>query len=426
MTKINFPSHLLSPPEQGHPLAMKMLILCKKFPYPLHDGESQAIHGLSKSLSELGVEVSLLAMNTSKHFYAGKSLPKAMSHYKSVRTVAIDTHIRYFDAAKNLLQGRSYHLSRFEQPAYQASLAAWLQEEDFNVVQLETLYLAPYVATIRANSKALVAMRAHNVEHEIWERICENVRFLPKKWYLRKLTQQLRAYETEQLAAYDLLLPITKRDDGHFKRLGFTGKSSVVPIGLDTGCGKPNYEVYQAPLSLSFIGSLDWAPNIEGLNWFLAEVWPLVHEAFPQLTFHIAGRNMPEQFLSLQLPNVIIHGEVPSACDFVNQHAISIVPLLSGGGMRAKILEAMSLGRSVISTSIGLEGINAKHQKDVLIANQAGEFLAILQQYLQRPTQLLALGQCAEKTFHQHYDRLSIAERLLQFYQQQLGKPVAI
>ncbi len=400
---------------------MKILILCKKFPYPLHDGESQAIHGLSKSLSELGAEVSLLAMNTSKHFYAHKSLPEAMRHYKEVRTVAMDTSIRYGDALRHLVMGRSYHISRFDQPTYRESLAAWLQEEQFDVVQLETLYLAPYLDTIRTNSSALVSMRAHNVESEIWERVCDNIRFLPKRWYLRKLTQQLKAYETEQLRHYDLLLPISKRDEQTFQCLGYDRKSRVLPIGLDTGCGEPNYAVYRSAPTLSFIGSLDWMPNIEGLQWFLSDVWPAIHTAFPDLQFHIAGRNMPEQFLQLKMKNICVHGEVPSACDFVNQYSISLVPLLSGGGMRAKILEAMSLGRTVLTTSIGLEGIRAKHKKDVLVADTAADFLNILKEYLSQPEQLEQLGKTAEQTFHSQYDRLHLAEGLLHTYHEELG-----
>lgn len=425
LTKTNFPGFLYAP-DAGQPLAMKVLILCKKFPYPLHDGESQAIHGLSKSLSELGVEVSLLAMNTSKHYYAHKALPEAMSHYKAVRTVAIDTAIRYGAALKHLAAGRSYHISRFDQPAYRESLSAWLQEEAFDVVQLETLYLAPYIETIRAHSKALVAMRAHNVESEIWERVCSNTRFFPKRWYLRKLSKQLKAYEVEQLNNYDLLLPISRRDEHTFKRLGHVGKSTVLPIGLDTGCGEPNYEVYRTAPTLSFIGSLDWMPNIEGLQWFLSEVWPGIHARFPHLEFHIAGRNMPDQFLKLKQKNVLVHGEVPSACDFVNQHSISVVPLLSGGGMRAKILEAMSLGRTVLSTSIGLEGIRATHQKDVLVADTPSEFLNLLKTYLSQPRQLEQLGRNAAQTFVQQYDRLHLAEGLLRVYHQELGQAISV
>lgn len=395
---------------------MKILLLTKKFPYPLKDGESQAIHGLSKSLVELGCSVSLLAMNTSKHFFAETELPVAMEHYHEVRTVAVNNSLGPFDALKNLIKGTSYHISRFDIPEYHLALSKWLVEEDFSVVQLETLYLSPYVPTIRKHSSAQVVMRSHNVEHEIWERISNNIRFAPKRWYLRHLTQQLKDYERQQINQYDLLLPITKRDQKRFQKMGFRGESYVLPIGLDTPCGDPRYDSYGRPLSLHFIGSLDWMPNLEGLQWFLNDVWPLIYRRFPELQFHIAGRNMPPSISELAMENIVIHGEVESSCDFVAAHSVSVVPLLSGGGMRAKILEAMSLARVVISTSIGLEGIVAKHRRDLFIADTPTQFVEAIADCLLRERKLERIGRAAATRFHKKYDRRVLAGNLLERY----------
>ena len=404
---------------------MKILLLTKKFPYPLKDGESQAIHGLSKSLAELGCSVSLLAMNTSKHFFAGKELPAQMAHYREVRTVSIDNAISPLDALGNLVRGTSYHISRFDAPAYHTALTEWLTTEDFDVVQLETLYLSPYVATIRRHSDAQVVMRSHNVEHEIWERCSANIRFAPKRWYLNHLTRQLKDYERSQLNQYDLLLPITARDAKRFGEMGHRGPTHVLPIGLDTVCGDPNYDSYATAPSLHFIGSLDWLPNLEGLDWFLNDVWPLIHRRHPALEFHVAGRNMPPRLLALRLPNVIVHGEVEDSCTFVSAHSISIVPLLSGGGMRAKILEAMSLGRVVISTSVGLEGIAAKHRRDLFVADAPEQFLAAIDDCLARGRKLERIGRAAALRFHKKYDRRVLAERLLERYHRLVAAPVS-
>lgn len=399
---------------------MKILLLTKKFPYPLKDGESQAIHGLSKSLAELGCSVSLLAMNTSKHFYGEASLPDAMSHYEEVKTVAVKNDISMVDAFANLVKGTSYHISRFDQPEYHEALTNWLQEESFDIIQLETLYLAPYITTIRNNSDAQVVMRSHNVEHEIWERCASNMSFAPKRWYVRHLTKQLKHYECEQLNQYDLLLPITKRDGQHFQQLGFRGESHILPIGLDTVCGEPRYDSFAEPLSLHFIGSLDWLPNLEGLQWFLNSVWPLVHKRFPEVEFHIAGRNMPSSISELRMKNVIIHGEVESSCDFVASSSVSIVPLLSGGGMRAKILEAMSLGRVVVSTSIGLEGIDAKHRRDLFVADTPQQFIESIADCLRRGRKLERIGRAAATRFHKKYDRRTLASKLIDRYERML------
>ncbi|WP_116124511.1 glycosyltransferase family 4 protein [Lewinella sp. IMCC34183] len=405
---------------------MKLLVLTKKFPFPLKDGESLAIHGLTKSLSELGCQVSLLAMNTTKHFYAGTDRPAEMAHYREVRTVAIDNLISPIDAVANLVRGTSYHISRFHQEAYHRALEEWLRQETFDIVQLETLYLAPYIRTIRLNSNAQVVMRSHNVEHEIWERCCENISFAPKRWYLRHITRQLREYERSQLNQYDLLLPITHRDRKNFERLGGRGRMHVLPIGLETPCGPPTYESFDAPPDLHFIGSLDWLPNLDGLQWFLNDVWPEIHRRFPAIRFHVAGRNMPHSIRQLRLRNVVIHGEVESSCAFVAAYSISIVPLLSGGGMRAKILEAMSLGRVVVTTTLGLEGIRAENRRDLFIADTVEQFVQVIEECLRMGPRLEDVGRNAYATFLRHYDRRALARQLVDTYQGILhGSPVA-
>lgn len=404
---------------------MKLLVLTKKFPFPLKDGESLAIHGLTKSLSELGCAVSLLAMNTSKHFFAGTDLPAEMGHYRAVRTVNVDNQISPIDAISNLVRGTSYHISRFHQASYHAALEQWLQEEDFDIVQLETLYLAPYIRTIRLNSGAQVVMRSHNVEHEIWERCSSNISFAPKRWYLRHITRQLRDYERSQLNQYDLLLPITQRDKKKFERLGSRGRTYVLPIGLETQCGPPRYESYGSPPNLHFIGSLDWLPNLEGLQWFLNSVWPLIHARCPEVEFHIAGRNMPHSIRQLEMANVVIHGEVESSCDFVSSHSISIVPLLSGGGMRAKILEAMSLGRVIVTTTVGLEGIKARNRRDLFIADTPEQFAAVIEECGQRGRKLEAIGRNAYAAFSRYYDRRVLARELMDTYHAILETAVA-
>lgn len=403
---------------------MRLLVLTKKFPFPLRDGESLAIHGLTKSLSELGCEVSLLAMNTKKHYFGEADMPEEMRHYREIRTVDVDNSISPIDAATNLLRDRSYHISRFHREEYRRELVKWLGEESFDVVQLETLYLSPYVSTIRRHSEARVVMRSHNVEHEIWHRCAENLGFGPKRWYLRRLAKQLRDYERSQLNQYDLLLPITRRDQRHFEKLGGRGKTMVLPIGLETRCGEPTFDSYGATPHLHFIGSLDWMPNLEGLNWFLNDVWPEIHRRCPNIQFHIAGRNMPHAIRQLRMNSVIIHGEVEDSCAFISEHSISVVPLLSGGGMRAKILEAMSLGRTVIATTIGLEGIKARHRRDLFVADTPEQFADAVEDCRRRGRKLERIGRSAYAVFHRRYDRRVLAERLLGEYHKLLGERV--
>lgn len=399
---------------------MKILQLCKKFPYPLKDGEAIAVTYLARAFAELGCEVTLCSMNTSKHWFDTAVLPPDFDHYVAMETVYVDNRIRPLPAFFNLFTDKSYHVDRFDSPVFAQRLAALLQSGHYDIVQLESLYLAPYIPVIRQHSNAIIALRAHNVEHEIWERVADNSNPL-RKWYLRKITPRLKQYEITRLNDYDLLIGISARDVEHFQRLGLRKPAYITPIGLDSRDYTPDYSSFNRPLSLSFIGSLDWMPNQEGLRWFLEQVWtPLLAPKFPELTFHIAGRTAPKWIQQLNLPRVVFHGEVPNAPEFINQHSMMVVPLLSGGGMRAKILEGMAVGKVVLSTTLGMEGIAARDKSDCLLADTPQDFLEAISWCYTQKNQLVHLGEAAKDFCTQHYDNLEIARNLLEVYAQQV------
>lgn len=372
-----------------------------------------AIAYLSRALQQCGCSVSLLAMNTRRHWYSGKETPEALEHYERVWAVAVDNRIRPWPAVRNLFSGRSYHVERFVSQAFAKQLIEILRRETFDVVLLETIYLAPYVPLIRKYSRACIALRTHNVESEIWERIAGHSPFL-KRQYLRLQARRLKRFEQAHIHDCDLLVGISERDVATFRSWGFQKPAVVVPIGVDVATYTPDERCFEQPLSLSFLGSLDWLPNVEGLQWFLREVWtPLLAPTFPDLTFHIAGRNTPAWVRQLRLPRVHVHGEVPDAAAFLNAHPVLVVPLLSGGGMRAKIVEAMALGRVVLSTSVGLEGVPARHGVEVWVADNAPAFVEAIRFCAEQGSNLVHLGRRARAFCEAQFDHKRVAERLL-------------
>lgn len=395
---------------------MNILQLCNKFPWPLKDGAAIASTYLARAYAELGNRVTLLSMNTSKHWFDTGALPQNFDHYTAIHTVFVNNHIRPVPAFLNLFSNRSYHVERFDNPAFAEKLKEILSREKFDVVQLESLYLTPYLPIIRKYSPATVVLRAHNVEHEIWERVAENSNPL-KKWYLQKITPRLRTYETDHLNEYDLVVGISRRDLEQFRALGLKKPSTVAPIGLDCRDYVADDSSFHRPLSLSFIGSLDWMPNQEGLQWFIEEIWkPRLAPAFPDLTFHIAGRTAPRWLRELRVERVHFHGEVPSSPDFLNQHSVMVVPLLSGGGMRAKILEGLALGKVVLSTSLGMEGIEAEHGNQCLLADSPDEWVEAVRWCYAQGGQLSGLGHRARNFCVERYDNLELAGQLLQSF----------
>jgi polysaccharide biosynthesis protein PslH len=406
---------------------MKILQLCKKFPFPLKDGEVIAVHTLAKSLKELGAKMTLLTMNTSKHPVDMNDLPDSFSTiYENIYAVDVYNHITVSGAVCNFFQKESYHVTRFVSKTYEAKLTEILETHNFDVIQLETVYLTPYIPTIRTYApKAVIALRAHNVEHEIWKRVAEVTKIAPKRWYLNYLNHKLRRFELENILKCDVLLPITSRDLRIFKLLGYRGKSVVTPVGLNSQDYRSNWKVFNTPPSIGFIGSLDWMPNQEGLHWFLENVWMNNShngEEWKILKFHIAGRNAPNSIKNLKAQNVTFHGEVADAKAFMNDHSIAVVPLFSGSGIRVKILEAMMLGRVVLTSSMGLEGINAKDGEEVLIANNAYEFAKKIDHCLKNPEILRGIGEKARAFALAHFDNLEIAEGVLKAYTSLVSK----
>ncbi len=415
---------------------MKILQLCKKFPYPLKDGESIAVAYLSKALHDLGCELDLLAMNTSKHYINPDDIPADYNHYDEIVLSDLDNRIKVKDALLNLFTKDSYHVVRYISEDYTEKLIKLLTQKKYDIVQLETLYLAPYVPVIRAHSQARIAMRSHNVESEIWQRIAQNTPFGLKKCYVNLLANRLQKFELDHLNAYDMMAAITNRDLQQFRKMGCTIAGHTTPIGLDMSeYGSGEWRVASsesntvhppAPSnqkskiknqkSLSFIGSLDWMPNLEGLTWFLENVWQKVIQKHPNITLHIAGRNTPDEWLKKEISNVIIHGEVEDAREFITAHPIMIVPLLSGSGMRVKILESMALSRVTITTTLGLEGIDAAADTEILIADTAEDFVQQISFCMDNADALPQIGARARAFIEEHFDNKKIAARLLEFY----------
>ncbi len=401
---------------------MKILQLCKKFPYPLKDGESIAITYLSNALHDLGCEITLLSMNTSKHYMDISELPADFNHYKEIHVSALDNSLNPVAAFKNLFSRDSYHVSRFVSPDFSNKLIELLKVNDYDVVQLETLYLAPYIDVIKEHSSAIITMRAHNIEFEIWERITSNTKYLLKKWYLKFLTGKLKRYELENLNKYDYLIAVSDRDLLKFKSLGYKNGVMSSPIGLDirnynTGLNKVTSD------DICFIGALDWMPNMEGLMWFIENVWPELHQKFPEIKLHVAGRNAPPSLMSLQIPNIVMHGEVSDAISFMDKYGMMVVPLFSGSGMRVKILEGMALGKVIITTEMGKEGIHAEDGIHLLEASDVPTFIAKISDVIAGKIDKTKIAIAARTFVETNYDHGINASKLLEKYKSLKSNP---
>jgi glycosyltransferase involved in cell wall biosynthesis len=401
---------------------MKILQLTKQFPYPTKDGYTVAVTCLAKALNQLDCEVTLLAMNTTKHWFDLSKLPTDFNHYHKIHTVKIDNRITPLGAFLNLFSETSFILSRFITEDFSKKLKVVLQSTNFDIVQLESIQLAPYIPIIRQFSKAKISMRAHNVEFEIWERQLEQTQSLLKRLYLKSQITSFKKFEIESLEKLDILAAITTKDLDNFRKLGFKNEGIAIPVGIDSEEYKTAFKSFSSRPSFGFIGSMDWMPNQIGIEWFLDKAWPIFTQKYPQARFEIAGRNVPPNIARLFSESVNVLGEVESAKDFMDGHSVMIAPLFSGSGIRVKILEGMALGRVIISTSIGMEGIDAQHRKEILVANTPEEYLREMTFCMENPEILLEIGKNARLFIQNHFDNLNIGQQLKQVYEKTRAK----
>ncbi len=397
---------------------MNILQICNKPPFPAVDGGAIAMNNTTQGLLNNGHQVTVLAITTPKHPVVLESLSKEYLENTNFQTVFIDTSIRLRDAFFNLFTKKSYNIERFISVNFTKQIQKILNQEDFNVIIIESLFVSPYIPTIKSLSKAKIVLRAHNVEHKIWERISKNTKNPIKKRYINLLAKRLKKFEIEVFKTIDGIAAMTKVDEYDFKSLGFKKKITAIPTGYIISTEEEENNKSVEENSIFHIASMDWLPNVEGVDWFLHNVWPRINQSETNANLYLAGREMPESYFNLKIPKVIVVGKVKSAKDFYLSKKIMIVPVLSGSGMRIKIIEGMALGKVIISTTIGAEGINCTSGKNIIIADSPQDFAEAVCACLKDKDYCDQIGNNAKKLIASEYNNDHISKNMILFFEE--------
>jgi glycosyltransferase involved in cell wall biosynthesis len=222
------------------------------------------------------------------------------------------------------------------------------------------------------------------------------------------------------LRHFDAVAAITKEDITRLQALGCPEPIALVPAAVEMSSFQPDPSQPPQPRTVFMIGSLNWLPNLEGLDWLLRDVWPALHAELPDLELHVAGVAPPGHLTSRPRgqDNVFIHGFVESAAGFMRQYDLMLVPLLSGGGMRVKIIEGMALGKCILSTSIGAEGIAVRDGHDIVVRDPAAAWQQALRDYYHGRLPVASLGAAAAATAAEVYDNRRVTQRFEALYVQ--------
>jgi glycosyltransferase involved in cell wall biosynthesis len=396
---------------------MKILIISNKLPYPPNDGSAIATLNLAVGLTNNNFKLDILAITTPKHNFDINKIPQNLTKKINFYSQFINTNIKILHLLKNLFFSKiPYNAERFINQKFSDKIKLLIQKNNYDIVQFEGLYVLPYINIVKKNSNAIISFRAHNIEHEIWSRTLKNTKNILKKIYLKNLVKRLKNFELSFINKYDIIIPITQRDENFFSKLGNTKASITIPTGISIS----EYKAYQnnsTSNDLCFIGSLDWLPNQEGLLWFINYVLPIITQKIPGTKLFIAGRNAPKWLIKkFQIKNIIYKGQVENSKKFISQHKIVIVPILSGSGMRIKIIEAMALSKTVITTSIGAEGLNTTNNINIIIANNPQTFAKKTIELLKNKKKADYIAKNAAIFISKNFDNFAIAKHLSNFY----------
>lgn len=314
--------------------------------------------------------------------------------------------------ARHLFSREPYNLTKYCRPAVRKKLCALLQQEKFDVILCDFLVTAGSIPWEYPCPKVLFC---HNVEAVIWQRhyeVARNPLWKALSWLEWK---RMHAAERTYLQKADHVVAVSENDRQAFARFLDPQKLTVTQTGVDTEFFQPSGEK-EMPNSLVFTGSMDWLPNEDAMLYFVDEILPLIRRQVPDTTLCIVGRKPSRrlQDLASRVPNIHLTGWVEDVRPYMRHSAVCIVPLRIGGGTRLKIFEAMSMGKAVVSTSIGAEGLPVSDGKHICLADGPASFAEITARLLDNPSRREQIGLAARHLVDRNYSWAMVSEGFVQ------------
>jgi len=316
----------------------------------------------------------------------------------------------YAGAARYLLDRVPYAVAKYRSGAYRQQVERLLRERQFDAVVCDFL---PPAVNLPDALPCPGVLFTHNVEAEIWRRHAENASNVASRLLFRQQWRRMLRFEQHTLARFDLVLAVSDTDRRTFERLypkSLRAPVHVVQTGVDTAYFAPS----TAPSSrahLVFTGSMDWLPNEDAMTYFCRDILPRIRAAEPGTTVSIIGRSPTPavRHLADQHTGVEVTGRVDDVRPHVHRGAVYIVPLRIGGGTRLKIFEAMAMGKAVVSTTIGAEGLPVRPDVDIAVADDPDRFADAVVRLIRDPSAREALGTHARQSVVERYDWSAVA-----------------
>jgi len=349
-----------------------ILFLTTRFPYPPDDG------GKIDTLTN----IKILSRNYGVFlFYIGNKDEREKELEKHINLQGLysytkDTKNNLIGIFINLFCKIPYTISKYHDYKIYKKIEEIIIEKNIDIVFIDHLHMAFYGKLIKEKFNGIkLILREHNAEYIFWKRIFKEEKNIIKKFIFWRQSLKILNYEKEIINIFDKCFMISPIDQLNLLRINLNAKTVVISTAMNIKKYQLSQTINTISHSMIYLGNFSWLPNLQGLLWFLREVWPEIIKEFSDAKIFIVGKNPSEEIIRFKGENVIVTGYVNDVKPWIAKAEIFLVPLFSGGGIRIKILEAMAMEKPVISTSVGAEGIGVSNMKNIIISDNKENFI---------------------------------------------------
>ena len=397
---------------------IRVLFLSPTVPFPLTDGGRIRVFNLLKQIATKN-DVTLLALETQPTDAEGVAALQQLGvqvhlvpNAPTLPRLSVGTLIKAF------LKRQPITVARYDLPAYRQKFKELIATETFDLVHYEMFHTAQFHTEARLPG----VLSQQNVDSAIWRRLCdETVNPFYKFAYW---TQQLafQRYERVLSPKFDAVTCTSDIDAAVFQQHCAEDVIEIIPNGVDVSHYQPDF-ASEAPAHLIYIGSMDWYPNEDAVGFFSDEVLPQVQENVPEVRFSIVGGNPSARVQKLaEREGIVVTGRVPEIKPYFAEATVFVVPLRIGSGTRLKILEALAMGKAIVSTAVGAEGLDLRDGEEIFIADEPAAFADAVTRLLTDVPLRRRIGENGRARVKQNYDWRSIGEKLHRRYTKILTK----
>ena len=389
---------------------MKILVIDEEFPWPLNNGKRTRSYSLIRALAAQN-EVTWLAYGED-----GSDAARALEDI-GIRCHSVPAPDRsqqglrfYWRLFANLFSPLPYIVTSHVTARFERRLRELIDEGDFDLLLCEW---SPYAIFLRDLEGIRSVVVAHNIESYIWARYEENETNPFRRWYIRIQKEKVERFERECFRWAEGATAVSEAEAREIEEYGAGYPVETVENGVDVDFFRPTPEASPEPHRMIFSGAMDWRPNQDAVEYMVEDILPAVREQLPDAEFRVVGRRPPDSITQLDaLEGVSITGTVDDVRPYMAESAVCVVPLRIGGGSRLKILAAMAMGKPVISTSIGAEGLQVTHDRDIILADGPEEIARTLVECLRDPDRMRKIADAGRALVEDHYRWESLGAKL--------------